>query len=156
MLRDRLLLLLLLLVFSVTACAPGGDDGFAQVDEPPSELDGTAFHSIVGQSATEVAPGDFVVVYLASGPDAVLDPFSTQSFLACDLTNWAIEHVVSSYVAQVDSAALGAVDLDVSPGDVVSAIGLVVAEGVRTGTQMVIDPMGYDHTFLLTLRDEAM
>lgn len=155
MARTRLLLLLVALTAS--ACAPEAGPGFQLVDEP--EADGVAFHTIVGQSAVEVAPGDEVFVFLASDPNAAIDEFSPQSFLACDEQDWSIEHTVAVYLAEVNPDALIDVlgdGLDLAEGDVLSGVGFVVAETVRSGAQMVVDPRGYDHGFDLAVVDPTL
>ncbi|MCP4867880.1 MAG: hypothetical protein GY898_04105 [Proteobacteria bacterium] len=144
----RIRLLLLALAMTVAACAPATGDGFQFVDQP--EPAGTAFHTIVGQTAFEVTPGDEVWLFLASDPDVSIDQFSTQSFLACDTSNWAIEHAVAAYLADVSPAEVTGLlgsRTDIEDGDVVSGVGFIVAETVRSGSQMVVDPKGYDHYF---------
>ncbi len=149
MLRRGLIAACLSLTFA--ACAPGAEDDFQWGDAREAD-DSRAFHTVAGQSSDVVVPGDFVIVALVSDPGANVGSFSTQSFLACDQADWAIEHEVTTYVAAGDPEAW---DLDPDTS-AVSEIGFVVSDFVRDGTQMVVDPFGYDHEFEFTVELGAL
>jgi|ETNmetMinimDraft_15_1059895.scaffolds.fasta_scaffold34519_2 hypothetical protein len=144
--------LMLFVILAVSACAPlEQEDGFSFDGE--REVETIALKALIGQSADEVAVGDWMEVYLLSDPGASTTWYDENSFLACDAEDWSIEHEVTTYVASMDPVDVDMVgDLDEilsdeTEGSIISMVGFVIAPTVRTGDQILMGSTARDFYF---------